>query len=80
MRSRDGHTGARKAGDIGFATLRGGTVVGDHSVIFAGAGERIELIHRAEDRGIFARGAVQAALWGQGRKPGLYSMADVLGF
>lgn len=80
VRSRDGHTGARKAGDIGFATLRGGTVVGDHSVIFAGAGERIELIHRAEDRGIFARGAVQAALWGQSRKPGLYSMADVLGF
>jgi 4-hydroxy-tetrahydrodipicolinate reductase len=78
VRSRDGHTGARKAGDIGFATLRGGTVVGDHSVIFAGAGERIELIHRAEDRGIFARGAVQAALWGQGRNPGLYSMADVL--
>jgi 4-hydroxy-tetrahydrodipicolinate reductase len=80
VRSRDGHTGARKAGDIGFATLRGGTVVGDHSVIFAGAGERIELVHRAEDRGIFARGAVQAALWGQGRNPGLYSMADVLGF
>jgi 4-hydroxy-tetrahydrodipicolinate reductase len=79
VRSRDGHTGARKAGDIGFATLRGGTVVGDHQVIFAGAGERIELTHRAEDRGIFARGAVQAALWGQGRKPGLYSMADVLG-
>jgi 4-hydroxy-tetrahydrodipicolinate reductase len=79
VRSRDGHTGARQAGDIGFATLRGGTVVGDHSVIFAGAGERIELIHRAEDRGIFARGAVQAALWGRGRAPGLYSMADVLG-
>jgi 4-hydroxy-tetrahydrodipicolinate reductase len=79
VRSRDGHTGARKAGDIGFATLRGGTVVGDHSVIFAGAGERIELIHRAEDRGIFARGAVQAALWGHGRNSGLYSMADVLG-
>jgi 4-hydroxy-tetrahydrodipicolinate reductase len=79
VRSRDGHTGARKAGDIGFATLRGGTVVGDHSVIFAGAGERIELIHRAEDRGIFARGAVQAALWGRGRTSGLYSMADVLG-
>ena len=57
--------------DIGFATLRGGTVVGDHSVIFAGAGERIELIHRAEDRGIFARGAVQAALWGHGRNSGL---------
>jgi 4-hydroxy-tetrahydrodipicolinate reductase len=79
VRSRDGHTGARKAGDIGFATLRGGTVVGDHQVIFAGAGERIELTHRAEDRGIFARGAVRAALWAQGRKPGLYSMADVLG-
>jgi len=79
VRSRDGHTGARKAGDIGFATLRGGTVVGDHQVIFAGAGERIELTHRAEDRGIFARGAVQAALWGRGRKPGLYAMADVLG-
>jgi 4-hydroxy-tetrahydrodipicolinate reductase len=79
-RARDGHTGARKAGDIGFATLRGGTVVGDHSVIFAGPGERIELTHMAEDRGIFARGAVQAALWGRGRKPGLYSMGDVLGF
>ena len=80
VRSRDGHTGARKTGDIGFATLRGGTVVGDHTVIFAGPGERIELSHKAEDRGIFARGAVQAALWGRGRKPGLYSMADVLGF
>jgi 4-hydroxy-tetrahydrodipicolinate reductase len=80
VRTRDGHTGARIAGDIGFATLRGGTVVGDHSVIFAGPGERIELSHKAEDRGIFARGAVQAALWGRGRRPGLYSMADVLGF
>jgi 4-hydroxy-tetrahydrodipicolinate reductase len=80
VRVRDGHTGPRKAGDIGFAALRGGTVVGDHSVIFAGPGERIELTHKAEDRGIFARGAVQAALWGRGRKPGLYSMADVLGF
>ena len=79
VRSRDGHTGARKAGDIGFAALRGGTVVGDHQVIFAGAGERIELAHRAEDRGIFARGAVRAAMWGHGRKPGHYSMADVLG-
>jgi 4-hydroxy-tetrahydrodipicolinate reductase len=79
VRSRDGHTGARVAGDIGFATLRGGTVVGDHSVIFAGAGERIELSHKAEDRSIFARGAVQAALWAHGKKPGLYSMADVLG-
>lgn len=79
VRVRDGHTGQRNPGDIGFATLRGGTVVGDHSVIFAGPGERIELAHRAEDRGIFARGAVRAALWGRGRKPGLYSMADVLG-
>ena len=79
VRARDGHTGARMAGDIGFATLRGGTVVGDHQVIFAGAGERIELAHRAEDRGIFARGAVKAALWAHGRKPGHYSMADVLG-
>ena len=79
QRVRDGHTGARTPGDIGFATLRGGTVVGDHSVIFAGPGERLELSHKAEDRGIFARGAVRAALWGAGRKPGHYSMADVLG-
>jgi 4-hydroxy-tetrahydrodipicolinate reductase len=79
VRSRDGHTGAREPGTIGFATLRGGTVVGDHRVVFAGPGERIELAHLAEDRGIFARGAVRAALWGRGRKPGLYSMADVLG-
>jgi 4-hydroxy-tetrahydrodipicolinate reductase len=76
---RDGHTGARKRGDIGFATLRGGSVVGDHTVIFAGAAERIELSHKAEDRMIFARGALAAAKWGKGRKPGLYSMADVLG-
>ena len=72
-------TGARKAGDIGFAALRGGTVVGEHSVIFAGPAERIELAHKAEDRMIFARGALQAALWARGKKPGLYSMADVLG-
>ena len=65
--------------DIGFAALRGGTVVGDHSVIFAGPAERIELSHRAEDRMIFARGALKAALWARGQKPGLYSMADVLG-
>lgn len=76
---RDGHTGAREPGTIGFATLRGGTVVGEHKVIFAGAGERLELNHLAEDRGLFARGAVKAALWGRGRKPGLHSMADVLG-
>ncbi|WP_026608116.1 4-hydroxy-tetrahydrodipicolinate reductase [Methylocapsa acidiphila] len=78
-RGRDGHTGPRKSGDIGFASLRGGTVIGDHKVIFAGPGERIELAHAAEDRSIFARGAVQAALWGRSRKPGLYSMIDVLG-
>ena len=76
---RDGHTGARAPGTIGFAALRGGTVVGDHKVIFAGAGERLELSHIAEDRGLFAQGAVKAALWGRGRKPGLYSMTDVLG-
>jgi len=79
VRSRDGHTGARRSGDIGFATLRGGTVVGEHSVIFAGPGERLELAHKAEDRGIFARGAVRAALWGFDKKPGYYTMADVLG-
>ncbi|RLQ89268.1 4-hydroxy-tetrahydrodipicolinate reductase [Notoacmeibacter ruber] len=79
VRSRDGHTGPRPEGAIGFATLRGGSVVGDHSVILAGAGERITLSHHAEDRAIFARGAVAAALWGHGRQPGLYSMADVLG-
>jgi 4-hydroxy-tetrahydrodipicolinate reductase len=76
---RHGHTGARRAGDIGFASLRGGTVAGDHSVIFAGEGERVELTHRADDRAVFARGAVKAALWARGRKAGLYSMADVLG-
>jgi 4-hydroxy-tetrahydrodipicolinate reductase len=79
VRSRDGHTGARREGDIGFATLRGGSVVGDHSVIFAGTSERLELTHRAEDRAIFARGAIRAALWGRDKKPGHYSMADVLG-
>jgi 4-hydroxy-tetrahydrodipicolinate reductase len=79
VRTRDGHTGVRQAGDIGFASLRGGTVVGDHTVIFAGDGERIELTHIASDRGIFARGAVKAALWGKGRAPGLYAMTDVLG-
>jgi 4-hydroxy-tetrahydrodipicolinate reductase len=77
--NRDGHTGARKAGDIGFATLRGGTVVGEHSVIFAGPAERMELTHKAEDRIIFARGALHAALWARSQKPGLYSMMDVLG-
>jgi 4-hydroxy-tetrahydrodipicolinate reductase len=79
VRSRDGHTGERPEGSIGFATLRGGSVVGEHTVIFAGAGERLELSHRAQDRQIFARGAVAAALWAQGRGPGLFSMRDVLG-
>ena len=79
VRVRDGHAGARQRGDIGFATLRGGSVVGEHSVIFAGDGETIELSHTATDRALFARGAVKAALWGHGRKPGVYSMADVLG-
>jgi 4-hydroxy-tetrahydrodipicolinate reductase len=78
-RGRDGHTGERRRGDIGFASLRGGSVVGDHSVIFAAEGERIELTHLAADRGIFARGAVKAALWGRGKGPGLFSMMDVLG-
>jgi 4-hydroxy-tetrahydrodipicolinate reductase len=77
--AREGHTGARQRGVIGFAALRGGTVVGEHSVIFAGPAERVELVHRAEDRMIFARGALKAALWARGQKPGLYSMADVLG-
>jgi 4-hydroxy-tetrahydrodipicolinate reductase len=79
VRSRDGHTGVRKTGSIGFAALRGGSVVGDHCVVLAGTGERITLAHHAEDRAIFARGAVKAALWARGRKPGLYSMREVLG-
>lgn len=79
VRSRDGYTGARTDGDIGFATLRGGTVVGDHTVIFAGADERIEISHKAGDRALFATGAVKAALWAQGQKPGFYTMTDVLG-
>ncbi|MBZ9938063.1 4-hydroxy-tetrahydrodipicolinate reductase [Mesorhizobium sp. BR1-1-16] len=80
VRTRDGHTGPRPEGAIGFATLRGGSVAGDHSVLFAGEGETITLSHHAADRTIFARGAVKAALWARGRKPGRYSMADVLGF
>jgi 4-hydroxy-tetrahydrodipicolinate reductase len=76
---RDGITGARTRGDIGFAAIRGGDIVGEHDVIFAGAGERIILRHVATDRGIFARGALKAALWGQGQAPGHYSMMSVLG-
>ncbi len=79
VRTRDGEIGPRREGDIGFATLRGGDVVGEHRVIFAGPGERIELAHIASDREIFARGAVRAALWARGKPPGLYSMRDVLG-
>lgn len=78
-KSRDGQIGPRPAGEIGLSTLRGGDVVGDHTVIFAAEGERIELTHKASSRQIFARGAVRAALWAAGRKPGLYSMLDVLG-
>ncbi len=78
-RARDGHHGARKAGDIGFASLRGGTVFGEHSVIMAGQGERITLSHSAESRDNWAAGAVKAALWARGRGPGYFSMVDVLG-
>lgn len=78
-KSRDGHTGARRQGEIGFATLRGGDVVGDHTVMFAAEEERVELTHKASTRAVFAKGAVRAALWAQGQKPGLYSMRDVLG-
>jgi 4-hydroxy-tetrahydrodipicolinate reductase len=76
---RHGHTGARKTGAIGFAALRGGQVVGEHTLIFASGTEHIALTHRAFDRRAFATGAVRAALWVAGRKPGLYSMMDVLG-
>jgi 4-hydroxy-tetrahydrodipicolinate reductase len=76
---RDGITGARVRGTIGFSAIRGGDVVGEHDVIFAADGERVVLRHLATDRAIFARGALRAALWGQGRKPGEYDMMDVLG-
>jgi 4-hydroxy-tetrahydrodipicolinate reductase len=78
-RGRDGITGARKAGAIGFASLRGGTVAGDHSVIFASNEESITISHRAENRAIFARGAVKAAIWLAAQQPGRYTMPDVLG-
>ncbi len=76
---RDGITGARARGTIGFSAIRGGDIVGEHDVIFAADGERIVLRHVATDRAIFARGALKAALWGQGQKPGRYDMMDVLG-
>ena len=79
LRGRDGMTGERPRGAIGFASLRAGDVVGDHSVTFAADGERIELAHRATDRRIYARGALRAAFWARGKPCGLYSMADVLG-
>ena len=79
VRSRDGITGAREEGKIGFATLRGGAVIGDHSVIFASDHERIELGHYAQDRSLFASGAVKAAAWAKDKPKGLYSMRDVLG-
>ncbi|MEO7826958.1 MAG: 4-hydroxy-tetrahydrodipicolinate reductase [Allosphingosinicella sp.] len=78
-RGRNGITGSRRTGGIGFASLRGGTVAGEHLVVFAGEGERLELGHRAESRAIFARGAIHAALWLAGKPAGRYSMADVLG-
>lgn len=78
-RVRDGHPGARGRGNIGFAVRRGGSVIGEHTVTFAGDNEMLEITHRAFDRGIFARGALKAAQWGHGRKPGLYAMTDVLG-
>ncbi len=77
--ARKGQTGARRRGDIGFAALRGGSVVGEHSVLFAGEGEIITLSHQALDRAIFARGALKALLWGRGKSAGIYSMSDVLG-
>jgi 4-hydroxy-tetrahydrodipicolinate reductase len=76
---RHGITGARKRGDIGFSAIRGGDIVGEHDVMFAAAGERIVLRHMATDRAVFARGALKAALWGLGQKPGEYDMLDVLG-
>jgi len=79
MKPHDGMSGPRAPGAIGFASLRGGSVVGDHTVILAGDGERIELSHRAEDRAIFAKGALKAAIWGQGKGAGLFDMQDVLG-
>lgn len=79
-RSRDGQVGPRVKGEIGFAALRGGDVVGDHTILFAADGERVEITHKASSREIFARGAVKAVLWAAGKAPGLYSMKDVLGF
>lgn len=79
VRVRDGHTGPREEGSIGFATLRGGSVIGEHSVLFASEGEIITLSHSAADRSLFARGALKAATWARDKKPGRYTMLDVLG-
>jgi 4-hydroxy-tetrahydrodipicolinate reductase len=79
VRARDGITGPRRSGGIGFAALRGGDAVGDHQVIFAGSGERLEFVHRTTSRSVFAKGAVRAARWVVGRPPGLYGLGDVLG-
>ena len=76
--AREGHTGERNRGDIGFSTVRGGTIAGEHTVLFIGEDERIEITHRATDRIIFARGAIRAAIWLSNQEPGLYSMQDVL--
>ena len=78
VRTRDGHTGARKQGEIGFATLRGGDVIGDHTVMFASQGERIELSHKASSRDIFAKGALVAAEWAASKHNGFYTMRDVV--
>lgn len=75
---RQGITGKRPKGEIGFATLRGGDVIGDHTVIFSGEGERFELTHKSSNRSIYAKGAIRACLWGKDKKPGLYHMKDVL--
>ena len=77
--AREGHTGARTPGTIGFASIRAGEIVGEHTVLFAGAGERVEITHRSSSRLNFARGAIRAAEWASGRAPGLYDMQDVLG-
>lgn len=77
--ARHGQTGARETGKIGFSVTRGGDVVGEHTAFFLGEGERLELTHKASDRSLFAKGALHAAIWSEGKEPGLYSMRDVLG-
>jgi 4-hydroxy-tetrahydrodipicolinate reductase len=78
-KTRDGIIGKRERNEIGFSSMRGGDVIGDHTVVFAGIGERVELSHKASNRDIYARGAIRAAIWATGKKSGLYSMRDVLG-